>query len=360
MFSLGRWLGHTALDDCLRDFHTTPHSSDEHDEFEAALWAAADTLDASTAASFDQQREQRDGVAAFLARLPGAIRAVTEATAYADLLAGAVARAVERHASDEIDPVQRTFEVVSRAAAEFYRAFGFGCERLRFEVAIRKSGAVHRFPAGAWVNGFTELRGRDVIVGLDLTAERFGIEEIRATPYALFHELIVHAFGHPVSRSAAGPWAEGWMDLVAAGVHRAALDGEVRWLEPIPLIGPPSLVRDAGDELHLARFKRDARDRSWRVRQLARLRAIDALTVLDRACGRGVEGGRSALWAFCVALNCSALEPYRRDEACEEIGRRLLTDATTTGAALLDCARAVMAGRDPPTRVERAVQFLLS
>lgn len=314
-------------------------------EAEAAGYdVAVERLEAFTNEIFDEQASSGD-VSAFLFDLVDkmAYKPTPKAALGVARFTDELQKLAERYAAAGDDPYQQTFDRVLMVSCRFYERCPMErIARPRFEIVIEPSGKVHDFYTRVQVSG--KVRDDGAVVRLLLTAESFSLAEVRATPYVLLHELIVHALAGPAAANHGKAFAEGWMDAVAAEVHNHAVcaTGAFSTAPPFP---DSAKTQGWGIALQMARGQ-SGKGVGQRLKGSEAARSVK--TMLKSLAGPA--RAEHEFWTLSAALNRGPLAEVDREDLVEIV----------TSAAHQQRVSAMLAGfmgRGDDDPIEAAASF---
>lgn len=140
--------------------------------------------------------------------------------------------------------------------------------------------------------------------------------------YVLIHELVCHAYegcaGGVVNHCEPhDPFAEGWMDFLAAELMRKWLNRAPSALATAEIPEFASDRHDHGQELHCARTRYMVGEPGSATRKRGKMAAANFLGVLDRMLGPGLGWGPFV--AFSTELNVISSPTPERDRLVEKL-----------------------------------------
>lgn len=314
--------GRLLVTKALEDWSGRLHAESCGHVFDA-LWAAL------TLRTDDELGSPREGesLTSFLEGLARSVCASTAGVAEANSVVGvkgAIERNVESFVKSPSDSARSLFQVVYEASLCFYGACGIELPpatagTVAFDLAFNARKPAHSFDVPIHLGGNARTTATGVTVRLVVVASKIDWRSWLAAPYTLFHEIVVHACD---SRPGGGDveevperesFSEGWMDYVAAAVHRAVMDGQAPVAEFRKQFPDSKGHGRMGNELHEARFVKGLDGRAFGSRLVGRETAERVCALLeDLEETRGDP--QLAFWRMSAALNTCAVPASERDE----------------------------------------------
>jgi hypothetical protein len=278
--------------------------------------------------SRNRDRSARDFLAALEQTLldsPDWVVATEGSTKVSECFLPELKMAIEEYSQSGPWKIKMIYEDVAATAREFYHWAGCTDVPNPFDCALFRTTFYAGRPTGREIDSqhcatatthFSRAETPPTQVTLELhEIRKFDWPSALAIPYVLFHELICHVGQGPwnaarLESASASEFSEGWMDVIAHDVHRAAMKRNCPFAADGRYLDRSGHCRE-GAEYHGRRYRREDYPGAAHQRLLG-ANALGAVAeLLEQEAG---PAHSEHLWHLSAAINASGESPNASDE----------------------------------------------